>query len=504
MNGPLVWPYFFLIHRYSRCRVAAETEIQFDGWTVNRVSGELRRDDRASRLQQQPLRILIELYDHAGEIVTREQLVKALWPQGVVDFDNGLNVAVRKLRVALDDVGDAPKYIETLPRVGYRFIAMPGNEAAVPPAPTRGLSRRIRTALIGCLLISAISAFAWWAWSTAPQANPARAHSGSSRHEPSERAREFYLEGLRNRSRRDIDPSQIALDSFMNAVREDPNFPDAWAAIADLQAASVIRQRTTWTEAHPVALEAAKRAIELDEANPHGHVALAMVLMDLEWDFTGAQRELERARELNPEVARIWHHYGMWHARQGHVDEGLRDLRKARELEPMLLLFQSNYALILYNARRYDEVIAFLTPVVEANPNFVHARSVLANAMIATGDLAGAEKQLKLRPSNDLFQAEAGFLAAKQGNRDAALSEIARLEQLASKGFGTGYAIAVIHAALGDLDRGCEYLARGVDDRSMMLVWMRLDPHLDPLRGRQCFADVERRVYAKSGGRGQN
>jgi DNA-binding winged helix-turn-helix (wHTH) protein len=88
-----------------------ETELQFDGWTVNPVSGEIARQGNVSRLQQQPLRVLRELYERAGAVVTREQLVKALWPDGFVDFDNGLNVAVRKLRVALDDVGDTPKYI---------------------------------------------------------------------------------------------------------------------------------------------------------------------------------------------------------------------------------------------------------------------------------------------------------------------------------------------------------------------------------------------------------
>ena len=118
--------------------------MEFDGWTVDRISGEISRAGHAARLPQQPLRILIELFDHAGTVVTRDQLVKVLWPAGIVDFDNGLNVAMRKLRVALDDVGDAPRYIETLPRVGYRFIGKPGVVAAIsaasegsttPPAP---------------------------------------------------------------------------------------------------------------------------------------------------------------------------------------------------------------------------------------------------------------------------------------------------------------------------------------------------------------------------------
>jgi DNA-binding winged helix-turn-helix (wHTH) protein len=106
--------------------LATETELRFDGWTVNPVSGDISRGGEVSRLQQQPLRVLLELHERAGEVVTREHLVKTLWPGGFVDFDNGLNVAVRKLRVALQDVGDVPKYIETLPRVGYRFIGSPG------------------------------------------------------------------------------------------------------------------------------------------------------------------------------------------------------------------------------------------------------------------------------------------------------------------------------------------------------------------------------------------
>src|SRR5688572_9404761 len=79
-------------------RVAPETDLQFDGWTVNRVSGEMRRDGRSGAcLSPQPLCVLVELFDLAREIVTRDHLVKVLWPTGIVDFDNGLNVVVRKL-----------------------------------------------------------------------------------------------------------------------------------------------------------------------------------------------------------------------------------------------------------------------------------------------------------------------------------------------------------------------------------------------------------------------
>ena len=94
----------------------------FDGWTLDLQSGELERGSSRVRLPEHPLQVLAALLESPGEVVTREQLISRLWPERVVDFDAGLNSAVRKLRVALGDTADTPVYIETLPRRGYRFI----------------------------------------------------------------------------------------------------------------------------------------------------------------------------------------------------------------------------------------------------------------------------------------------------------------------------------------------------------------------------------------------
>jgi DNA-binding winged helix-turn-helix (wHTH) protein len=111
--------------------------ISFDGWVLRADIGELVMDDRKIRLQQLPLLVLQELLAHPGELVTREQLIARLWPKGVVDFDTGLNTAVRKLRVALEDVGEVPRYIETIPRRGYRFIGAidPPSDVETESAP---------------------------------------------------------------------------------------------------------------------------------------------------------------------------------------------------------------------------------------------------------------------------------------------------------------------------------------------------------------------------------
>ncbi len=97
---------------------------RFGVFEADASSGELRRNGNRIKLQEQPARILTFLLEHAGEMVTREELRQHLWPADTfVDFDHSLNTAVMKLREALGDSADKPLYIETIPRKGYRFVA---------------------------------------------------------------------------------------------------------------------------------------------------------------------------------------------------------------------------------------------------------------------------------------------------------------------------------------------------------------------------------------------
>jgi DNA-binding winged helix-turn-helix (wHTH) protein/tetratricopeptide (TPR) repeat protein len=463
-------------------------QMEFDGWTVDRISGEISRGDRAARLPQQPLRILIELFDHAGAVVARDQLVKALWPAGIVDFDNGLNVAMRKLRVALEDVGDTPRYIETLPRVGYRFIAKPGaSPASLPSTELRRLPSRARVALaLALLAVSAGVGLSWWLWTG----------RDSSRHIPSERAQELYLDGLQLRSRRDIDTTHESIAKFAAALQEDPKYPEAWAAYGTAISIGVIRQKLTHAEGIPKARAAAARAIELAPDEPLGHVLLGQILMDHDKDFAGAKRELDRAMQLNDHESLVWHHLAMWHGQLGHVEDAFTAIRRARELEPTRPIYTANYSLLLYETRRYDEAIGIARQVVQLNTSFDQARSVLARALMATGDLPGALEQARVNGDSGPNQGDLGMVYAKLGRREDALRELERLDERARRGFAVSYEQAQVHATLGEIAQACAALTHAVTDHSLLVNWMRLEPRLDPLRGSQCFADAERKLYA--------
>src|SRR4051812_28685783 len=120
---------------------------RFDVFTLDVKTGELRHQGKRTHLRHQPLQILLTLLEQPGELVTREALVKRLWPAGTfVVFDRGLNKAINHLREALGDSVEQPRFIETLPRKGYRFIAPVSKEDPTEPAsPPESASRRFRT-----------------------------------------------------------------------------------------------------------------------------------------------------------------------------------------------------------------------------------------------------------------------------------------------------------------------------------------------------------------------
>jgi TolB-like protein/DNA-binding winged helix-turn-helix (wHTH) protein len=97
---------------------------RFENFEVDPCSGELRRSGTRIRLQEQPFQVLLALLRHPGQVLTREELRQQVWPAGTfVDFDHALNTAVKKIRCALEDHANVPRYVETIPRRGYRFIA---------------------------------------------------------------------------------------------------------------------------------------------------------------------------------------------------------------------------------------------------------------------------------------------------------------------------------------------------------------------------------------------
>src|SRR5215469_80239 len=110
---------------------------RFAAYELDTRTRELRKNGLRIRCQEQPLQVLVALLERPGELLTREELRQRVWPEDTfVDFDHALNTAVKKIRLALNDEADSPRYLETVPRRGYRFIA---------PVQTEWLAERVKS-----------------------------------------------------------------------------------------------------------------------------------------------------------------------------------------------------------------------------------------------------------------------------------------------------------------------------------------------------------------------
>ena len=151
--------------------------LRFGVFEADLRTGELRKSGRKIAIQEQPFKTLVALLERAGEMVTREELRAKVWPADTfVDFDTGLNKAIRKIREALGDSADSPRFIETLPRRGYRFVApveVVGTVSASPPSPMapaeqnvpRPQRRFVLWTAAPVVLAAGLAVLAWWAWS---------------------------------------------------------------------------------------------------------------------------------------------------------------------------------------------------------------------------------------------------------------------------------------------------------------------------------------------------
>src|SRR6266436_3495565 len=139
--------------------------LQFAGFRVDLHARELRRNGNIVRLQEQPFSVLAVLLEHAGDVVTREELRQHLWPSDTfVDFDNSLNTAINKIREALGDSVEDPHFVETLPRRGYRFIAPVNGQNS--QGVTESSMRMLRPFLVwmgaGLVTLAGVGAVAIW------------------------------------------------------------------------------------------------------------------------------------------------------------------------------------------------------------------------------------------------------------------------------------------------------------------------------------------------------
>jgi DNA-binding winged helix-turn-helix (wHTH) protein/tetratricopeptide (TPR) repeat protein len=441
-------------------------DVRFDGWTLHHGSGELAKGDVRVRLQSQPMAILEHLLARPGEVVSREELIATLWPNGVVDFDTALNSAVRRLRTALGDHAMKARYIETIPKRGYRFIGrLEPLPAAVVPAPvepvTNGRGRHARQAhwllaaaiaLVLAVLVSVVvatssSAGAGASTSRATIATPPVA-SAAVALERLARARHL----LQRRGNGDV---SRAVQYLEQAVAIEPGLGPAWAGLATAYWLETAEGRLPAPQGLPKVREAAEQALRIDSNLAEAHVRLANY-----WWRTGRRAighaHLRQAIAAQPEHPLVLSVQASLAEGEGRFEEAIDVQRRALLADPLSIANRRNLAVSQYLAGRLDECRQTLLELQEIDPVSVNPGGLLSQLLVLERQY---ESALAVARQTDEEQDRLHSLAlAYAGMGRAAQADAALREMIGSSRVPDPIRVAEVYAYRGQRDNAFQWL----------------------------------------------
>ena len=313
-------------------------------------------------------------------------------------------------------------------------------------------------------------------------------------------AHEAYLKATFFFNKVSAEGAKSALRYFEQAIAEDPNFAPAYSGLARTYDDLVRYEILTAAEAHPKAKAAVLRALEIDNNFAGAHLALATILYDLEWDWSGAERELRRALELNPNLRPAHNEYSYWLYTMGRPEEGLEEQKRSLMLDPISLAANINLAYVYWLSRQYDRSVEQYKWSLQIDPNAERAHMGLANTYAEKGmfkdAIAEAQKAIELSGADPEYVAVLGRIYAAAGKRGEALKILENLEELTrrKKKFISPVGTALIYAALGNRDQAFAHLDEAYQKRDEWLTDLKCSPEFDPLRSDPRFADLLRRA----------
>ena len=315
----------------------------------------------------------------------------------------------------------------------------------------------------------------------------------TKRHTTDPRAYELYLKGRFQWNKRDAAGLYKAIELFNEAIEIDPQYALAYAGLADCYNLLDIWAGLPTKETFPRAKAAAQKALSIDDRLAEAHTSLAYAIHTYEWDWPAAETQYKRAIDLNPNYATARQWYAEFLTATGRFDEAEAQGQKALQLDPMSPIIN---AVIAYNrtmARRYDAAIEQGLRTTQLFPTFMPGHAYLGLAYLEAGKpreaIAALEASQKLQDITVIFTwLIRAHLAA--GDTAEAARLAADLEK--RKGLPTYY-MAALDAHRGKADNAFAELERALAERTGAMVWLTVDPGLDPLRADPRFTSLVQR-----------
>jgi serine/threonine-protein kinase len=311
----------------------------------------------------------------------------------------------------------------------------------------------------------------------------------------------LYLKGRYFWNRRTQEGYEQAIESFQQATERDPNYALAYVGLADAQAFLRVRGQSG-QEAYQQAKTTVERALEIDDTLGEAHATLAMLRQNADWDWPGAEEQYQRATELSPNYATAHHWYGELLIQLGRVEEGLVLQKRALEIDPLSLAISSDLGLSYYYARQYDRALEQLQKTLALDPLFFRTYFYLARIyeQLRQYDKAIAEYQKGLlrRGENpervEPITAALSAALAGSGERGYWQKRLEVKRQHPQWHSEWECDLAGVLARLGESERALAELEKAYQEGLFDLLFLRVSPEFDGLRGDPRFQDLVRRT----------
>lgn len=466
----------------------AKKNLKFGDFRLNVETGELfDKSGEIVKLQLQPAQILMLLAGRPDELVTREEIQKTLWSDDTfVDFEQGVNYCIKQIRIALNDDAKTPKFVETLPRRGYRFIAkvenMNGN-SSIEKIENESVKQPTNTAfrpfLYGFAVLLILFLGTAIVWNFVSSNEPI----GLTSRNPE--AQDAYLKGKHLFEKGDAESIKSSIEFFNQAIHNDEKFASAFVARADAFYHLGLFGNAKTHDVFPKAKADANRAIELNNTLADAYTILGSIAFRYDWNFTEAENHFKKAIELNPNSANAFHDYAWFLASQSRFEEAINAIETAQKIEPTSVRTNIDVGWIYARARRYNQAIVQMKRTLDLEPNNIAARQCLECAYFNKGmfkeSVENAVGLMKQFGARDEDLAKIRTVPPKEGIK---LIEEWRLKKMESEknSYLPAYYFAIQSAVVGDKEKAFQYLEKAFQEKDAGLVMFKVEQVWDNFR----------------------
>jgi adenylate cyclase len=303
-----------------------------------------------------------------------------------------------------------------------------------------------------------------------------------------------YLRGRQLWNKRAEPDLKRAIGFFDASLTSDPKFARAYSGLADTYAALALLEFMSPNEAFPKARSAVSQALALQPDLVEARTSSGLIKFQYDWDWSGAERELTQAIDINPNYPLAHHYYADLLKAMGRFDEAIEQIGLAQELDPLSLAINTGVGHVLYLARQYDRAIEQYQRAVDLDPAFMathlwFGRPYLEKDMYKEA-ISELETAVRLSGESTVALAMLGHGLASAGQTSEAAAILEKLRQRSETQYVPSYWIAVVYNGFRDRDQVITWMGRALEERSSWLVWTNVEPRFDWIRADPEFASL--------------